>query len=247
MIKYYKKIFLFKVRETWFDYQFRIADIFSLNVFMHLKDQHKKQFHGVKDISYTVELNLEQDQEIIFANFSNDVRRKIKKAATEGTICYFDDDIDGFVEFFNDFAIRKNTFTASKENMVALGDCVAMSFAENNGQILAAHSYLIDKNIGIVRGIHSGTRRLHDDGDKSLVGRAHKYLVVSDILHFKKMGFKVFDFGGYAKDTQDVSMKGINSFKLFFGGKIVTCINYYSYGYWFLKKISKLIGTTGKL
>ena len=247
MVSYYKKIFRFKVQETWFGYQFRTPDIFALNVFMHVKDQHKKKFHVVKNISHTVELNLEQDEQIIFANFSNDVRRKIKKAATDGTICYFKDDIDAFVEFFNDFAIRKNTFTTSREKMLALGDFVAMSFAENNGQIIASHSYLIDKNLGIVRGIHSGTRRLHENADKSLVGRAHKYLVVSDILHFKKMGFKVFDFGGYVKDTHDASMKGINSFKLFFGGKIVTCINYYSYGYWFLKKLSKLIGTSGKL
>jgi hypothetical protein len=70
---------------------------------------------------------------------------------------------------------------------------------------------------------------------------------LKDILHFKNLGFKTFDFGGYAKDTVDEGLKGINNYKLMFGGKPVPCINYYSYNYWFLRKLSKLLGLSGKL
>ena len=66
-------------------------------------------------------------------------------------------------------------------------------------------------------------------------------------LYFKEQGFKVFDFGGYAKDTTDESLKGINNYKLLFRGKVVPCDDYYSYGYWLLKKVSKLLDLSGEL
>lgn len=248
MIKYYRKISLFNVCETWFNYKYSVLDIFLLNVFKDLKDDVQKHIiPGVKEISHTVVLDLEQDTEKIFENFSSDIRRKVRKAESEGTTCYFHNDTDRFVSFFNDFATRKKTFTTSKHKMIEFGTYVKMSFAENNGEILAAHSYLIDKDMRIVVGLHSGTTRLIKDIDKSLVGRAHKLLIVKDLLHFKALGYKVFDFGGYAVDTKDESMIGINSFKLSFGGKVIPCINYYSYGYWLLKKVAQMLGLSGKL
>ena len=122
-----------------------------------------------------------------------------------------------------------------------------MSFAELDGQLLAAHSYLVDNDMLVAIGLHSGTIRLKEDCDKSLVGRAHKLLVVKDILYFKAMGYKVFDFGGYTQNTRDVSLIGINNFKLSFGGKVVSCINYYSYLYWILKKIAQILGLAGRI
>jgi hypothetical protein len=248
MIRFYKKVSFFNVCESWFTYQFRFRDLFSLNVFMHLKNYGDKKIPAVRDkSSYTIELPLDEDPGIIFSNFSKQIRQQVKIAEKEGTVCYFHNEIDQFVSFFNDFAKKKNTFTTSKEILLGLGDSVKLSFAVNNGQILAAHSYLVDKDIGIVRHLHSATKRLEEDGDRNLIGRANKYLTVKDILSFREMGFKVFDFGGYAKDTTDESLKGINNYKLLFGGKVVESIDYYSYNYWLLKKISKLIGLSGKL
>jgi lipid II:glycine glycyltransferase (peptidoglycan interpeptide bridge formation enzyme) len=247
MITYYRKISFFNVRETWFNYHHKALDIILLNVFKNLKEANVKFIPAVKVISHSVEINLEQDTEIIFANFSSDIRRKIRKAESEGISCYFHNDTDKFVSFYNDFATRKKTFTTSEHKMREFGDYIRMSFAEHNGQVLAGHSYLADKDMKIVTGLHSGTIRLKGDSDKSLVGRAHKLLIVKDILYFKEMGFKTFDFGGYVKDTKDESLRGINNFKLSFGGKVVPCINYYSYGYWLLKKISKLLRLSGKL
>jgi hypothetical protein len=247
MIRYYRKISFFRLCETWFNYQYNQSDIFGLNVFRHLKDAETNTIAGVKEITHTVELNLEQDINTIFANFSSDIRRKIRKAESEGCICYFHNNTDQFVSFFNEFAEKKKTYTTSKDKIQELGDHIIMSFAENKGQVLAAHSYLIDREMRIVRGLHSGSIRLKENCDKSLVGRAHKLLVVKDILYFKEMGFKIFDFGGYVYNTYDESLKGINDFKLSFGGKVVLCTNYYSYTYWALKKVSKLLGLSGKL
>ncbi|MEO5890591.1 MAG: hypothetical protein ABIQ31_10080 [Ferruginibacter sp.] len=247
MMRYYRKVSFFNVCETWFNYQYKVFDVFRLNVFKDLKDARKKMIPAVKVISHTVELNLKQPADTIFANFSSDIRRKARKAEGEGTICYFHNDVDKFVTFYNDFARRKKTYVTSKTKMTEFGNYVKMSFAEHNGEVLAAHSYLVDTEMKIVTGLHSGTTRLKQDSDASLVGRAHKLLVIKDIIYFKDLGFEVFDFGGYSYNTEDESLKGINSFKLSFGGKVVPCINYYSYGYWLLKKVSKLFGLSGTL
>ena len=247
MITYKKKLFIFNINETWFNYDDSIWNIFKLNVFMHVKDAAHKKKIGKLDISHTLELDLEQDTELIFSGFSKQIRQQVKIAENEGTTCYFHQEIEKFADFFNDFAIKKETFTTSKEKIFELGDSVKMSFAENNDQVLAAHSYLIDDKIGIVRHLHSATKRLDEQFDRNLIGRANKYLTVKDILYFKEKGYKLFDFGGFAKDTEDESLKGINNYKLLFGGKLVPCYNYYSYGYWYLKILSRVLGLSGKL
>jgi len=247
MIRYRKKLFVFKVYESWFQYEYKLRNIFSLNVFMHIKNRAHGKIPAVQDISYTLELDLEQDTEQIFSDFSKQIRQQVKIAEKEGISCYFHQEVERFADFFNEFALKKETFTTSKEKLLELGNSVKLSFAEKDGQILAAHSYLVDEEIGIVRHLHSATKRLDENFDRNLIGRANKYLTVKDVLYFKEQGFKVFDFGGYAKDTEDESLKGINNYKLLFGGKVVPCINYYSYNYWFLKKISKMLGLSGKM
>lgn len=247
MIRYNKKLFIFNINETWFNYEYSIWNIFKMNVFMHVKNAESKKKTGKLEIKHTLELDLEQNIEVIFSNFSKQIRQQVKIAENEGTTCYFHQKVEKFAEFFNDFAIKKETFTTSKEKILELGDSVKLSFAENNGQVLAAHSYLVDKKIGIVRHLHSASKRLDEQFDRNLIGRANKFLTVKDILYFKEQGYKIFDFGGFAKDTEDESLKGINNYKLLFGGNVVPCYNYYSYGYWFLKSLAKAFGLSGKL
>ena len=246
MVRYYKKVFFLRVYESWFSYQFQLKNLFSLNVFFHLKDNNK-WIPAVQDKTYTLELNLENDTEVIFSKFSKQIRQQVKIAEKEGTTCYFHTDVQKFVEFFNEFAHKKDTWLTSERRIRDMGDNVKLSFAVNNGVLLAAHSYIIDKEIGIVRHLHSATKRLDENYDRNLIGRANKYLTVTDIFYFKENGFKTFDFGGFAKDTENESLKGINNFKLQFGGDLVACINYYSVKYWLLKKIAKLVKVSGNV
>lgn len=247
MIRYYKKFYFLKVYENWFQYKYRLKDVLGLNVYWNVKMQDSKSIAAIKFISHTVELELTQDTETIQANFSKQIRQQARIAETEGIKCTFNNDIETFVEFFNDFAKKKNTNLVSLRRMKEFGDEIQLCFATYNGEIVAAHSYLIDKQAGIVRHHHAATKRLEEHADKNLSGRANKYLSVQNIFYFKQQGYKTFDFGGYAKDTTDESLKGINNYKLLFGGKVVESINYYSYSYWLFKKLSKLFGLEGKV
>ena len=246
MVSYQKKIFFLKVYESWFSYQFKLKNLFSLNVFFHLKDK-KSWIPAIENTTYTLELSLEDDVDIISSKFNKQIRQQIKVAEREGTSCCFHMDIEKFVEFFNDFARKKNTWLTSERRIREMGDQIKLSFAINNGVVLAAHSYIIDNQVGIVRQLHSATRRLDENYDRNLIGRANKYLTVTDIFYFKEKGFKIFDFGGFAKDTENESLKGINNFKLLFGGDLVACTNYYSINYWLLKKIAKLVKVSGNV
>lgn len=247
MIRYYKKFYFLKVYENWFQYKYRLKDVFGINVYWHVKKQDTAKVPAIKFISHTVELDLHQDSETIQANFSKQIRQQARIAETEGINCTFQNDIDVFVEFFNDFARKKNTDLVSRRRMEEFGDGITLSFAMHNGEIMAAHSYLTDKEAGIVRHHHAATRRLDDQVDKNLIGRANKYLTVKNILYFKEQGYKTFDFGGYAKDTTNESLKGINNYKLLFGGTVVESVNYFSYAYWLFKKLSGLLGMRGKV
>ncbi len=247
MIRYYKKFYFLKVYENWFQYRYRLKDALGLNVYWHVKKQDKSSIPAIKNISHTVELKLEQDTETITTSFSKQIRQQTRIAETEGINCTFNNDIETFVEFFNDFARKKNTDLVSVRRMQEFGDNIQLSFALYNGEILAAHSYLTDKETGIVRHHHAATRRLDEQVDKNLIGRANKYLTVRNIFYFKEQGYKIFDFGGYAKDTTNESLKGINNYKLLFGGTVVESYDYFSYGYWLFKKLSRLLGMQGKV
>ena len=247
MIRYYKKFYYFKVYENWFEYKYTLKDIFLLNVYWNLKKKNRNKIFAIKNISHTIELDLEQETETIFANFSKQIRQQYKIAEGEGITFSFHSEVDKFVSFFNDFAAKKNTNLVSRRRIEEIGENLKLSFALYNGQILAAHSYLVDKETGIVRHHHSATKRLDENYDRNLIGRANKYLTVKNIEYFKQLGLKTFDFGGFVAETKDESLIGINKYKLLFGGHVVPSINYFSYSYWLLKKISKLAGLSGRV
>lgn len=243
MIKYSKKIYFKKIQESWFDGQISFWDLFSFKAVYHLKI--KKVMWGIPEVTHTLELDLEQEKQTIFSNFSKSYRQQIRKAEEDGVTIETNSDIETFVEFFNRFAAKKGTFSTSKNRIIEKKNYLLLSFAKHNEKIVAAHSYLIDRDLKISRHYQTATARFEDNLNKNLVGEANKYLLATNLIGFKDEGFKVFDFGGYANNTADESLLGINNYKLKFGGKIVECKNYYSVPYWLLKKFGRLFGNKG--
>lgn len=241
MISYKRKFYFWKLKDNWFVYRYRASDVFSLVQYSYVKKFEDKPKFCCKDISYTVELPLDKPFEEIFAGFNSTNRTHIRRAEKEGVVCSFREDKDRFLEFFNDFAKLKGLFPARRSLIDEFGDHFVTSFAEHNGVLLAAHSYLVDKEVGIARLYQSCSIRLDDNVDKKLVAYANKLLTAEDARHFQRMGLKVLDFGGYAEGTKDKGLQGINEFKLSFGGQKVENTNYQSFLYYILRKISLLL------
>lgn len=246
MISYKKKFGYFIVTENWFNYSFRLKDVFTLNRFLHVKHNQHHFIFGIKNTTHTVELSLKESIETIHSNFSTTIKQEIRKAKSESILCEFDNDkLAYFVEFYNRFAKEKNIYTTTLERVEAMGENFHLSFASYENEIIAAHSYLVDKELKIARLFHSANRRLDEKYDRKMIGRANKLLTFEDIVHFKNLGMETMDFGGYAKNTEDKSLKGINDYKLSFGGIVVECKDYDSIPYFVLKSLHKQLKKKG--
>ena len=57
--------------------------------------------------------------------------------------------------------------------------------------------------------------------DRALVGRANRWLHWQDMLRFKRMGMKRYDWGGLFEDESVPERAGLNRFKKDFGGQPV--------------------------
>lgn len=239
MIVFTKKIKGLNIKETWFAYNRSFGSIFGINAYMHIGDILPKPI-GVKKISYTVENSLLLPEAEIFGRFSSTVRNEIRKVEDEVS-CFFHDDVEKFVEFYNDFAALKGIDSTSVKKIREIGEGMVLSFAKVDEHIIAAHSYLVDTDLKIARLYHSATCRLNEGVDKTLVGKANKLLHFYDMKILKERGIETYDFGGYAKDTTDKSLQGINKFKLPFGGEVKACVNFFSFPFWALKKIESIL------
>jgi len=176
-------------------------------------------------------------------NFSKNTHYEIKRALRDGVCCEITTEKDIFIEAYNRFSMIKDLKTIlSAKYLQSFEDNLIITMAKSNdGHILAFHSYLLDKSAKRVRLMHSVslTFTISDviNVDKGFIGRANRLLHQYDMDMFKKMNFETYDFGGYAFNTENNSLKGINSFKDSFGGLLIEESIYESYPLYLVKKI----------
>lgn len=246
MVRFKKKFLFLNVVENWFHCDPSGLDMVLPNAYLHVKDRAKKLVPGFSDITYTVENDLTQDHDTIYAGFLKSLRQQIRQSEELGITCSFHNDVDGFVRFFNEFAASKNLAPTSIRRMEEMKAFIHLSYAMLDGEVLVAHSTLVDEKNKIARAFHSASKRLDDSFDKNLIGKANKVLHYRDMMHFKELGYTVYDFGGYTENTEDKALQGINTFKLSFGGQKVACRNYYTVSYYLLRKLGQWMGALGK-
>lgn len=241
MIRFKRKFYFWKVQDTWFQYQYSIKDLFRLSMYSYVQRTDQKPRFCVKDINYTVENSLEAPMEEIVGKFRKANVQGIRKAEQLGIVCSFREDLDTYIPFFNAFAKTVNLYPAQRDMIESIGKNFETSFAELNGDLLVAHSYIVDESVGVARLFQSGSRRHDEQYDRNIIGHANKMLTMKDMEYFKQRGIKIMDFGGYAEGTTNKSLMGINEFKLSFGGEKVACTNYLSWPFFILRKLSQLL------
>jgi lipid II:glycine glycyltransferase (peptidoglycan interpeptide bridge formation enzyme) len=246
MFTFKKKFLFFHVGETWYTFKTSFTDLLLPNSYRHIKKYSTPVRGCVAGTSYTIENDLTLDKEQILAGYTKSVRQQITQAKDKGVICYFNNDVDSFVDFYNDFANRLGIAPTSRRRILELGNDIKISFASLDGKILTAHLVIMDRENKIVMVSHSSSKRNDETYDKHIIGKANKYLHCFEMMHFKDEGFLIYDFGGYTKDPTDPGLAGINSFKLQFGGAVTECRDYYTYPFIFLRKIGKMMGALGR-
>lgn len=241
MVVFKKKFYFFKITDIWFSHKFNFKDLIALRVYNYINNPDKLSFFYKKDVSYTLTLSLFKSIEEIFTGFSSTNKNEINKALKIGVETKYVNDLDLFVSMYNSFAKAKNIYPVKKKLLMNIGSSLHLSFAYFNNSPLAAHAYIADKDTGIVRLFLSGSKRLNDSAEKKIVGFSNKLLMFHDMKYFKKNNYLEYDFGGFAKNTTNKSLQGINDFKKSFGGVIKESYSYYTLLYYYLKKLTEKI------
>lgn len=187
---------------------------------------------------HTVLLDMRPNEEEIFNGFRSTVRQNIRKAEKLGMVADFNQDLVGFLTFYNDFAKSKGIYPIPESFATELKQNFKVCWVRFEGEIMSAGLSLYDENLGIAYDFLAGSRRLDERFDRNIVGLAGKLMKKEEIIHFKRMGIQTYDFGGYAWETKDKSLMGINEYKLSFGGEVALLSNFKTLPYYILKKMA---------
>jgi len=185
----------------------------------------------------TLHTSLKEDEDVLFSNISKNTKYEINRAKKEG-VKTATSSIEEFLPFFNSFAPSRNLKKIKRSNLVAYKDALMITKAFRENELFAMHAYILDREEMRARLLYSATiNRKTDNVDLNLIGRANRLLHMSDMLHFKKDGFLLYDWGGLALDEKAKETVGIDAFKMAFGGEIVEEPHYESHMLFLLKKI----------
>ena len=212
------------------------SKLFSLYLYEGLEQENKNiGFYNVK--RKTLLSNLEEDEERILSKFKSNVRNEINRAKKDGCMAIYNIEPKHFLALYNKFATLRNIATVPIDDYEALGENLVLSAALYDREYVAYHAYIVDKEASKVILLHSGTNRLENkDISVAMIGRANRFLHYQDMLYFKNKGFTLYDWGGVVL-KKDEEYKGIDEFKLSFGGELKETFSSYSFLYWWLLKI----------
>lgn len=190
-----------------------------------------RRFGYIREMFYTKLIDLRRSEDEILADFSQNVRRHIRRADREGVTYEESTDMDEFVRFFNRFARQKKlSYWLNAETLKIKNKHYRITRAVKDGEVLFAHLYRCDEEKRRAVYIY-GCSILKDESrpfSNVVIGSANRGLHFYDMRMLKSANFHFYDLGGYAHDTMDQELININRFKDELGGTLVCEANYRS-------------------
>jgi len=229
-----KKILTFDIKEVHFsDKPYDIENCDYLK-FCYCKD--KVNLNGfTRKKEFTNIIDLTQDLESIWEKMDRkNTRYWINRAEKEGIKIRINEGYEQFYQIFRLFMKKKgikslfNIFGVGKISLKAMKQNGTLFVAEYDGEILAGTIFL-ENDTHIEAWIGASKRLEVDKKKKAIVSCANRLIDWKAIKYAKEKGIKEYDLGGLWPEEEaekDISKKGINNFKLSFGGKTVTRYSY---------------------
>lgn len=226
MLKILYRKGIFRICNVWFLQNIgEISDTLKVDIlnFRGFENSVQKKFSISKE-QETLNTTLTNSADEIFSGYSSTVRNEIRRAERDGIVCHFysADQMQIDPSLLKSFSEEFRLFTKLKGIKNSYNSKAIEAYLKENGllltqaifgsTILAQHIYLYDKSH--TRLLYSVSNFRNSD-NKSLVGRANKYLHHYDIQVFKEMGILALDWGGVSSLT---SPNGVDLFKMEFGG-----------------------------
>lgn len=216
------------ILEKWFFNHVTFSDCFRPVKYKSCPNNEFKKFFRVRDV-YTKIIDLNLSQEEIISGVKKSCMRKINRFE-DRLVCCRESDLSFFLELYNNCAKQKG-MTFLDHRIFAYKDQIKMTKVVHNDEILSLHMYLLDECRRRARLFKSMTLCVSDQpsSEKRFAGCANRTLLLNDILFFKNAGFAVYDFGGYAFQTESTKLENINKFKDEFGGGLIKEYDIISY------------------
>lgn len=226
-----KSYFIFNSKEVHFsDYPFDIEGCDCV-IFHFCKNEVNSEGFIHRE-SLTSIIDLTQDLDTIWQKMDRkSTRYSIKRAQKDGVKVRINGDCDQFYLIYKSFIRKKginSLFGVGTTNLEIMKKYGTLFVAEHDGEILGGHLYL--ENESHIKLWLSASKRLEVDREKArLIGNANRLLHWEAMKYAKEKGIREFDWGGLWSEEEaekDEKKKAINSFKLSFGGEIVTRYSY---------------------
>lgn len=183
-----------------------------------------------KDYNFTLYNDLSKSEDELFAAFKSNYRNEIRRASKdEVEICWYSPNmllqnekiLKEFEKLHEQMLLEKNKADLVKnynhnQIMEFIGQkSFVLTRAEGDNSGIVYHGYLCDGKTAILQ--HSCSDFRNGTVNQTAAGRLNKLLHWEDMKHFKKLGFKIYDWGN-TFDQGPVYSNGIDRFKAGFGG-----------------------------
>lgn len=243
MLKISYKVKGVPLNEIWFSSKISIDKLLLSKFYCYRDSTVNIESVGLKkEKKYTLINDLTKDKDKIFSKFKSNVRNEIRKfdKIEEFTSTSSYDSKLLFIKFYSHFAKAKGLPIVEEKSINKYNKNLFYISGYLEGTLTNMQVYILDKESGTVRLLHS-ISTLYKEEDKyrhSKIGWINRYLHWHTMLHFKKEGFKIFDWGGYTNNPNS-PLAGIDKFKEAFGGDKIAIYNYYTLPYYALKVIQE--------
>jgi hypothetical protein len=173
--------------------------------------------------------------------WSSSTRTKINKAVREELVA------DRGMNLLPDI-LKLFSYTAERKKLRGYKvsdfdqfECMECSAIVQDGVILCGHVWLVDKKEKRALLYVNAVNHDNENDDASLTGRAHYFLLWQDGLFLRQQGIDILDLMGYARMTQDESLKGVYTWKAGTHGQEEILHHYYPIWFYGFRRFRKLL------
>ena len=192
---------------------------------------------------YTKLIDLTQSPNELLGLFNSTTRNEIKRSFRDGSKFSIETNVDPFVDFYNKFARTNNLELISSSYLASFKNNLFISKGVHDDECLVMHANIMDQDLKRVRILLSVShfRNVSDSKKRALIGRVNRFLHFKDMIFAKNLNMERYDIGGYALNSENNILQGINKFKDGFGGELKRESNYTPCPIWILRKLKQFM------
>lgn len=223
----------FTLERVWFcsSVQDKKSDILR---FMRISNEMVVKYYIKKDLQHTIINDLTKPEDFFLTLMTNATRYDVLRGKKdEISITRFrgsdlkndpsplEEFKKAYLDFYQKTKIKDVIKAYSEEDLESYveNDCMTLSIAQKEAfKVYHVHVHDTEKSMLL----YSVSDFRNKNADKNILGRANKLLHFDDMLFFKSIGVKEYDWGDI---SSKVNHNGIDKFKLSFGGQVTDVYN----------------------